>query len=82
MGLGNGDVELHWRGTSGQDFFTELRRHVRARASASVVPSPFVLHRRTATERRAYLTEHRAEAIAHGIPEDLIDLMIADGDAA
>jgi hypothetical protein len=36
--------------------------------------------RRTAEERRAYLTDHRAEALAYGIPGDLVDLMIGDAE--
>lgn len=34
--------------------------------------------RRTPEERRTYLTEHRDEALAYGIPADLVDLMIGD----
>lgn len=36
--------------------------------------------RRTAEERRAYLIDHRDEALAYGIPADLVDLMIGDAD--
>jgi hypothetical protein len=38
--------------------------------------------RRTPGERRVYLTEHREEALAYGIPADLVDLMIGDAEAA
>jgi hypothetical protein len=37
---------------------------------------------RTSEERRAYLTEHRDEALEYGIPANLIDLMIADAEGA
>lgn len=37
--------------------------------------------RRTAEERRAYLTDHRDEALAYGIPAELVDLMIGDAEA-
>lgn len=36
--------------------------------------------RRTPEERRTYLTEHRDEALAYGIPTDLVDLMIGDAE--
>jgi hypothetical protein len=36
--------------------------------------------RRTPEERRAYLTDHRDEALAYGIPADLVDLMIGDAE--
>lgn len=50
----------------------------------SLPPSAFVLRRRTPEARRAYLEEHRDEAIANGIPGDLLDLLIGefeDGEA-
>ena len=46
-----------------------------------VVPiSAFVLRRRTPAERRVWLLEHRDDAIERGIPADLIDMMITDGE--
>ena len=36
--------------------------------------------RRTPEERRAYLTDHREEALAYGIPANLVDLMIGDAE--
>lgn len=36
--------------------------------------------RRTPEERRAYLAEHRDEALAYGIPAELVDLMIGDAE--
>lgn len=44
-------------------------------------PTAFVLRRRTPEARRAYLTEHRDEAVARGIPGDLIDIMIAEDES-
>jgi hypothetical protein len=36
--------------------------------------------RRTPEERRTYLTDHRDEALAYGIPAALVDLMIGDAE--
>jgi hypothetical protein len=45
-----------------------------------LAPGAVELRRRTPAERRAYLLEHRDEAITHGIPEDLVDWMIQDAE--
>jgi hypothetical protein len=39
-------------------------------------PSAVMIRRRTPEERHRYLVEHRDEALAKGIPADLIDMMI------
>lgn len=44
-------------------------------------PNAVMIYRRTPEQRRAYLTGHRDEALANGIPADLIDMMIADAEA-
>lgn len=38
------------------------------------------LRRRTPAQRHAYLVEHRTEALAKGIPEELVDWMIQDAE--
>lgn len=43
-------------------------------------PGPVEIWRRTPEERRAYLEDHRDEALAAGIPGDLIDLLIAEAE--
>jgi len=45
-------------------------------------PSAVMIRRYTPEQRRAYLTDHRDEALANGIPADLIDMLIADAEAA
>jgi hypothetical protein len=45
-------------------------------------PNAVMIRRRTPEQRRAYLTDHRDEALANGIPADLIDMLIADAEAA
>lgn len=40
-------------------------------------PNAVMIYRRTPDERRRYLTDHRDEALANGIPADLIDMLIA-----
>jgi len=44
-------------------------------------PNAVMIYRRTPEQRSAYLTDHRDEALANGIPEDLIDMLIADTEA-
>lgn len=44
-------------------------------------PNAVAIRRRAPEQRRAYLVEHRDEALANGIPADLIDMMIADTEA-
>jgi hypothetical protein len=41
-------------------------------------PTALAIWRRTPFERRRYLIEHRTEALARGIPGDLIDLLVAE----
>jgi hypothetical protein len=43
-------------------------------------PNAVMIRRRTPEQRRAYLVEHRDEAIANGIPEQLIDLFIQEAE--
>jgi len=45
-------------------------------------PNAVMIRRRTPEQRRAYLTDNRDEALANGIPADLIDMLIADAESA
>jgi hypothetical protein len=45
-------------------------------------PNAVVIRRRTPEQRRAYLTDNRDEALANGIPADLIDMLIADAESS
>jgi len=40
-------------------------------------PDAAAIYRRTPEQRRAYLIDHRDEALANGIPADLIDMILA-----
>jgi len=44
-------------------------------------PNAVMIRRYTPEQRRAYLTDHRDEALANGVPADLIDMLIADAEA-
>lgn len=45
-------------------------------------PDAVAIRRRAPGERHRYLVEHRDEALANGIPADLIDMLIADAETA
>jgi hypothetical protein len=71
-----------------KDAFTEAERKFRAVMEAAprngalrVLPDgALAWYRRAPEERRVYLTKHRVEAMAYGIPADLVDLMIGDAE--
>jgi hypothetical protein len=44
-------------------------------------PNAVMIYSRTPGQRREYLVEHRDEALAAGLPGDLIDLLIAEAGA-
>ena len=64
------------------DLTARFREQIKRRpAPIELGPSAVTLRRRSPEERRAYLLEHRDEAIANGIPEELVDWMIQDAES-
>ncbi len=47
---------------------------------AVLPPNAVMIRRRSPEDRHRYLVEHRDEAVAGGIPADLIDMLIADAE--
>lgn len=81
-----GSIELEFEPTpeAAAEFAQRFREEVKKSGPLRVLPPSAVeIRRRSPEERRRYLTDHRDEAIAKGIPSDLIDMFIADaeGDA-
>lgn len=64
-----------------RDRFAAAYEAQKAQPLRIMPPNAVAIRRRTPEERRRYLVEHRDEALANGIPAELIDMMIADAEA-